>query len=376
MTTPLLAAAASAGSPTVRGSAHRAESGRRLVGVDAVRLICIFWVIWIHTTEAPELRFMLAFVRFRMPVFVILSVFFLLASQEKHPQRTFVKYAVQRLKNLYVPFLAWSAIYYLLHGCYDYFLRHAGWPAVSRGILIHGQAVHLWFVPFIVAVDILTFPVARWLLAHASRPALIAWPALLLGVIAAAAVGPGFTDSVIDYDYPAHLKDLLWRVITLGPCIPLGLAAFFIFKSQSSRPKTAVARSGWLVVLGVAIVVAAVAAHVLTGPHPLPESAAALGIVLLALVPMHAAWLIHLARWGGYSFGMYLAHLVFVDAFHILREFVFHLPPSWWFDLLSLLLCVPATLALTLALDRSRFTRWLVPSSASVRRVTAKSSPL
>jgi hypothetical protein len=65
---------------------------------------------------------------------------------------------------------------------------------------------------------------------------------------------------------------------------------------------------------------------------------------------------------------MYLVHLLFVDAMHVLREFAFHLPACWWYDVLSFLLCAVATIGTTLVLARWRLTRWLVFSRGAERK--------
>ena len=84
-------------------------------------------------------------------------------------------------------------------------------------------------------------------------------------------------------------------------------------------------------------------------------------MVALALWPVKGAMWRVLARWGKYSFGMYAVQMFFVEFMHVLRGSVLHMPATWWIDLLTLAVCVPASLLTTMALCRHPATRWMVP---------------
>ena len=111
---------------------------------------------------------------------------------------------------------------------------------------------------------------------------------------------------------------------------------------------------------GLALVALCIGYNCLWPTNPVLESLAGLGLVLLAFWPSQASFLTWLGRLGRFSYGMYLVHILFVDFFHYLRQYFLHLPPTWWFDLLTLLSCILLSLGFSIFLSRFRPTRWLI----------------
>src|SRR3954469_19111484 len=83
--------------------------------LDAARGLGSLGVIWVHTIiDSPDLAKTAAFARYGTAFFAVTAIFFLLHGISSKPDESFVKYATQRFRRLYIPFLAWSLIYLLL----------------------------------------------------------------------------------------------------------------------------------------------------------------------------------------------------------------------------------------------------------------------
>jgi len=316
--------------------------------------------MWIHIPQSAELEGTAAFARFRMPTFVILSVFFLFSSQHAHPARRIGAYALSRLRILYLPFIAWAAIYFG-YGVLLHLLLRGPAPAISLQFPITGQTGHLWFLPFILAAGVIMFPLAqRW---HGLQQRLV-W--IIAGVTLAGLLAAGIATPLASYCLSnIHMKsssaqDMLHRAITLVPCLPLGLGVYFLFRltrehSEQWRKRMAIA--------GLVLVAGCAWYNSLRPTNALLEAIAGMGMVLIAFWPARHPVLLWLSRLGRYSYGMYLVHMIFVDFFKTLRTAVLHLAPSWWYDLLTLASCVLLSLAAAVVLSRFRWTRWLIAAS-------------
>src|SRR5262249_35109369 len=82
-------------------------------------------------------------------------------SLHRQPQRGFAKYALGRFQRIYVPFLAWSAIYLAFKAVKSTLLpdQPNDFPGVSG--LWRGTCLPLWVIPFGLVTSLVAFAVAR-----------------------------------------------------------------------------------------------------------------------------------------------------------------------------------------------------------------------
>src|SRR5688572_165502 len=92
----------------------RAEPDR-IPALDFVRFLAAVAIVWLHAPELPVLeRTGDPFTRWAVPFFTAVATFLLIRALLRDPRRSFPAYITSRALRLYVPFLAWSVVYYVL----------------------------------------------------------------------------------------------------------------------------------------------------------------------------------------------------------------------------------------------------------------------
>lgn len=142
---------------------------KRLQEFDVLRVIAALAVIAIHVTAGYIDKSSLAylgnnFVRFAVPLFVILSGFLLCYTDGHIPVSSLVSFYRKRLGHILWPFLIWSFIYCLLNA---YLLR---WDNPVLVFTTWGKSLcegtacyHLYFIPIILQFYLLYPWLQRWL---------------------------------------------------------------------------------------------------------------------------------------------------------------------------------------------------------------------
>lgn len=145
----------------------------RIKELDYVRVVCMLAVILLHTTSGYifENRFAICginpafflnqIVRFAVPLFIVLSGISLSLSKKKVPASVFLK---NRFLKIILPYLAWSAVYYLYNVHFSLSLfRIQGLHALKaflNGLLVGGFAPHLYFV-IVISQLYLLYPLLK-----------------------------------------------------------------------------------------------------------------------------------------------------------------------------------------------------------------------
>ncbi|GAB6058310.1 acyltransferase family protein [Desulfonatronum parangueonense] len=130
----------------------------RLLWVDVLKLLAIFGVILLHAAAPYLVPFedsaawwtgnaYDSFVRWCVPLFVMVSGALVLSGADKIPLRDFL---LVRIRRILIPFLTWSVIYFLYgihvkgdeHGVFDFF------PLLFAGPIYY----HLWFIYMLVTL--------------------------------------------------------------------------------------------------------------------------------------------------------------------------------------------------------------------------------
>jgi peptidoglycan/LPS O-acetylase OafA/YrhL len=266
-------------------------------------------VIWVHACHnLPTIngRTFLSLGRFAVPFFTASAVYFALLALWRKPELRFSAYFRRRVVRLYLPFLAWTAVYLAMQFARQRFLHATGEFALRPYVLWNGGDYHLWFLPFILVATLAMYPVAR-LLNRAP-----------MGVAVATSLALAATSSFLRWPAAWDRESLstLRQGLEQLPAIFVGIA--FAFgrpggggaASQPPRPLFAVA--------GVALLLSSMVSEYLLGRSLLLECAAAFGCMTACASHLRPTGLRWIGRLGKWSFGIYLIHLLFVGALRTL----------------------------------------------------------
>ena len=86
----------------------------RRVGLDAVRVLAVYSIVWIHAVRSERLAPTTVLGRFAVPFFVAAAVWLIVQRLAEQPSRGWLQYARTRTRRLLLPFAAWTLVYWLL----------------------------------------------------------------------------------------------------------------------------------------------------------------------------------------------------------------------------------------------------------------------
>jgi len=294
--------------------------------IDIVRLLAFGAVIAVHSvafTQQPSNQVAagaLMVLQYGREVFFALTGFVLVhtAQQRTATARSFWQ---RRLPAVAVPYLAWTAIYYLYSVIGPAHL-HPSWSGLGADVLNGGAFYHLYFL----LVTMQLYVVFGWLLAFVRRTRRHAWPILA----AVGAVNLAWLAALQYVAAPSGTVGFLWHhayqllptytIYVLAGCYAaLHLAKLQSFVRRYRRSLTAGA---------LAAMALAVGGYVAQLGGRAPRDAAAVLQPAMLLSSAGAAVLLYLAgsRWAAgarrhaptvrvasdISFGVYLAHPLFL----------------------------------------------------------------
>ncbi|MDQ1251094.1 MAG: hypothetical protein QG646_163 [Euryarchaeota archaeon] len=157
----------------MRADLDNVIENNRLIWVDIIRIIGIIAVIAIHVEDSfiylwnkiPWIdwwasNIYMGFIRFPIPLFIILSGYLLLNKQED--DRTFFK---KRINKVVIPLVAWSMIYWIFANNYNIYSIFTI-DFVQR-LLANKIYYHLYFLYIILGLYLIT-PLLRRILEHSN----------------------------------------------------------------------------------------------------------------------------------------------------------------------------------------------------------------
>lgn len=359
---------------------EQAAPAGRAIWPDVVRTAGVFAVIILHIAAVPVIQFgkipwslwwwgngFDSLARPCIPVFLMLSGALLLPRQD-------VKLGVffrRRIIKVAVPFLAWSAIYAIWNWWFW------GRPMTAGAFLHHLLAgnldpveVHLWFLPLILSLYLLV-PVFQPFVAGAAWRTQLYFAVLWL---IATLILPALQDHLGDLGYPLDSVT--------------GYVGYFVLGGAVARhlplrlPRAGLALAALVVAAGFAVTAWGTYVLTLGNDNSLDEyfyaylspSVLPMGIAAFLLL-RHAggavqrrlagsrfpAWL---AASGQAAFGVYLVHMMLLDA-AASGKLGFVWTGMSFYPLLAIPLLAAAvfavSLGLTLVLQSTRALSWLVP---------------
>lgn len=314
--------------------------------VDAVRIVAMYGIVWLHAVRSDTLEGAKALGRFAVPFFVFAAVFFVFEGIRRQAQRSFAQYVRSRLVRLYLPFLAWSGIYLLFKLGKAAALPEQANDFPGLSILWAGGFYHLWFIPFILVISLLGFLVAKgtW-----QRPALercVALAAVLEGLLLA--MTPNSTSGLLGGPYGSLVAGAL-----PAACWAVGLGILARYPAMRHLQHPAVRAAALLLALACTLWTW----H--SGASRLAENLAGLGVMIIALGPAPGIWGVHLAKLGPLAYGIYFGHLLVIKSFEAVATKV-GWSNAWPLDLTIFVASAALSTLAAWALSQWRWTRWLV----------------
>jgi surface polysaccharide O-acyltransferase-like enzyme len=317
--------------------------------VEIARWIAIYAIIYLHSVRSEDLIASTSLTRFAVPFFVAACVFFVFQGVEHKPGRTLLQYAAGRLLRIYVPFLGWCGIYAAFKLIKGVFLPdQPNEYTTGIEILWEGTFYHLWFLPFIVLVSLVSFVVAKAVRAVES----LRWP-IAVGSLAAGAMltMPAVVGPIAHHHRPSQF--ILDALPAAFWTMALGIALGHKRRLADGRCERPVVDLALLPLLGCLVWLG------LHGRSAMVENLAGVSLLVAALREVKQPLIQRLERMSPLIFGVYLAHLLPIKVFEALGTRL-GFSPSWQVDLAIFLLSAVAAPLIAWLLYRFRGTRWLV----------------
>ncbi len=325
------------------------RSKPRNEAIDVIRLVAAAGIVYIHSVRYPALDASRDLFRFAVPFYLFASFYFQSLSFRRKTDKTFWQYVLGRVKRLYYPFLAWSAIYLFARDA-GRILAHKSLVRLHPGLLWKGIEYHLWFLPFLLAGSIL-LALIHWTVLRDHRK--FRWPLILTAVAAGAVIAyvhmPASWNQVFDNPTYAYVQD--WRAL---PAACWGLA-FAWFMTAGPVVYSVSMTTG---IVGIVLATVCSVQQAINGIQLVPRALSGLGCMLAALAPWNGAWVPILARIGRYSYGIYLCHVLIAEFVRALVSHM-HFPASPALDMLNFFLTLIGSIVVVLVLGRSPRTAWL-----------------
>ncbi|RZJ91834.1 MAG: hypothetical protein EOO60_07535 [Hymenobacter sp.] len=334
--------------PSIAGP--RPTATNRNATIDLFRLVASFGVVAIHVHNSTQAAQGVTdfFWPLCVPFFYAVSLLYFVAGLGRTPVATVFARAGVRLL---VPYLAWTGIYTGLLLAKQVVLggEHT---FVWWRILLYGEsAVHLYFLPTLLLLQALAL--AFWLLlfAGAKLNHYLGGATLLAGAGAYLAWG---------------IAHQCFGVAAIGEVLAiaayLGLA--FWLAPQLARPRRRWDLAGpGLLMAGIAVAVNMLGYTFPVLGYPLVLPIGGIGLLLVGFGlprPTLPAMLMQVSAW---SFGIYLSHVVFLEAFELLTKRVF--PPiglhyDWTIKLAVVTLIFTVAAGFTWLASQIGIGRWLL----------------
>jgi probable poly-beta-1,6-N-acetyl-D-glucosamine export protein len=182
--------------------------------IDLLRFICILAVISIHVTtrlieasgfalqKVPLALFFNQISRFAVPLFFLISGFVLELNYSFHSN--YFSYLKKRVNRLFIPYIAWSAIYY-------YFLYTNHTRSFLSSLLDGSASYQLYFIPSLLLLYIFFPLIHKFYDFFANK-----WTLIFLGILQLGLLYQDYYLSPLLFIYPIKIVFLNYYVFILG----------------------------------------------------------------------------------------------------------------------------------------------------------------
>lgn len=263
------------------------------------------------------------------------------------------KFAWHRVIRIITPFVVWSGLYVMARGFNYVMFGHETSLRWSWELLFWGTTYHLWFLPYLVVVTLLTLPLIAMAIGS-TRSQRIGAAVFLTAALAMMTIPfPSWLPQP-GGDYQA-MRTLYIR--SPGFLLGLGMGLLWI---SGVRP---VVYRWW----GLAVVAACLvgcAAMAMLAPSEQVQFIFARAAALAGLLLAFAAWRGPIAnfvgRMGSLGFGVYLCHVLVIEALWAVARSM-GVPSGLPADVGMFFVAVAASFWLASMMRQSATLKWLVP---------------
>ncbi len=331
----------------------------RSSAIDAARFIASAGVVFLHAVQSHAAEPFVGIGQMGVPFYLYIALLLQARSLRTNPKRMPMTYAASRMARLYIPFLFWCGIYFVARSLKRLAFGGVGDVELSPATLWSGTQYHLWYLPFLLIVSTISAGLhtrlarARASASARNRTALIT---AIVGVIFCAVnISPTW---VADFRDPNYALFQMWRSL---PVACWALSFSILMTSNRSPRDSSLARAPfWL----AAIAMAGIAGLIYLQAHDPTITFAIRGLsgllcVVVVLAPWRGRAIDALARFGRYSFGIYLSHVLVVELTHSAFK-AFHRAPSVTTDVLACVIGLAGALAISMSVARNRKLSWIV----------------
>lgn len=332
--------------------------------IDVVRLFAAASVVFVHASKSDTLAPFCHSLRFAVPFFLFASLYYQSLSLRRNPDRPLGTYVWSRFKRLYLPFLAWSLIYLLARDAKRLALLDVAAIKLHLAMLWTGTEYHLYFLPLLLVFSVI-LATLHWALLRHNR--VWRWPLIVVAIAAGLLVvsthPPASWDErfvLVSHggktlaDNPTYALMWGWRALPAA----LWALAFAWFMTAGPIIYAVPISVG---LMGISLAAICSVWQVRHGIQLIPRALTGLGTMLPALAPWNwsGPTFALLARWGRYGYGIYLCHVLVVEAVRAVAGRLLHRGVSVPADLMIFVLGFFGSVVLVLLLGRSRRLAWL-----------------
>lgn len=279
----------------------------RFGAVDLAKLVAAAAVVWIHVVNSAGAEELLPLCRFAVPFFTCAAVYFLLRkiSSEEIPLRS---YCLERGRRLYLPFLWWSGIYFAARVVKHATTGHGSHIVLSPALFLNGTAHHLWFLPFICLVSVLTFLLVRCLGTPShGRECWWAVTCLSIGTFLAFVPCPILLETT---RFPlSYFIDHAWDML---PAAFFGAALFWIFRFFKPGAASRIV----VLLLGLACVLW----EFVRGVSQIAPHVTGASLLFFTCTQENRSWMKSVVPWAQLAFLIYLVHVLYVEALQVMAS--------------------------------------------------------
>ncbi len=287
----------------------------RYEGLDALRVIASFGVVFLHVSVAADsphtLELFLKFRDFALPLMVMTSFFLLTISLARKPGGCFADFFSRRVKRLWLPLIVWSFVFSLTEA----FVIPASFGFAPSGelpspIVFFTGYRHLWFLQFIFLASLVVYPLIYWFKGArkslgAKIPVLCFCLSFIYGILFYSFL-KNFTDwDSFSAETDANLRLLVSQIGNYILYIPIAVGCGLMRERIGDLFARAAFRR-----LSLASVLIAMAIHVGTGGVPFSREIYGVAVFLAALQPWEKISFRGWRQLASYSYGIYILHFL------------------------------------------------------------------
>jgi surface polysaccharide O-acyltransferase-like enzyme len=333
--------------------------------LDAARFFAAAGVVWVHTVASQPFLSLGALGTFGVPFYICVALFVMRRALDRDRSLSLHQYYWQRFSRLYLPFLAWTAIYFAAIA-----LKHRVLGVNTRlflelPTLLTGPVYQLWFLPYLCIITVPAAIAYRVTIAFPRYAPAVALGSAAIGTVWAFWPRPDWLNYLPDHELFCLLA---WKAT------PSAFCGFAMAHFVSRMPRNPQTMSG-LAAIGFFLTWATIGNQIIYGYNRLDRTLSGIGWFLMAFAPFSGRIFKWFGTLGKHSYGIYLGHVLFVEGLQTIADLA-HLPNTPILDIAVFVLAMVGSTLLAIAAGYNRWTALLMgealPKPTAKKTRTAK----